>query len=1313
MNEQATDHAPVQRGEWGRHWDRWLEELRALPAEAPEWDGVAAFVAALQQLTEIKRQERDSRSRLQQALARLVMKCGVELTFFGLTDVTAWTAKTCLLAEVLTLAAQVEQFQAVLLRYRDLRQQPTASAAEDRQRRKALDELDEQITQQHSRLAAVLLPSASAPVPQQEQSPAPRKEPTPSEEGVPVDLSSPPQPLDTAPASLESGVLLTPTENTRPVVAVSLLESTQPMTDQVSVLNVTNGAGPAAAAEELAVAAILPLELRSPQEAAVLLQRDDRDENWHTLLWASIAADDLPMAYWLARSLQASGRPGPVPDWLLAAGQGAHWLSPHSEDFVGELLAIARAHQPDTDEAKLLGLAAALRPALLAPHSEFTSWLVVPNCCPALRNLVSAVTAFAHLGRALRSEDLENMAELRGSVSEALPEVEAALVALSSPTQPLSRAAAARCLLRTVGQIRETLLLPSASSSVESSAPSDREWLPFGTRSLFVALSRRLLWLPEILLSDDGQPTAAALPQIAPLFRDTGAAGRTLRAALEKWIEQQDYRFVDILLHVLHRSETDFSLLSRRYQDALANSRAVLRDQTAQTQTAIEQAMMDGFISDERPYYNATTDSVHPDETLQFPPQYAALQQVQAELAAARQKRLETLRTDWQNLHTRLAEAIAPTKWERIAAVIQSAADRGDTRLVEEAIARLTATLDANSPLEEEWFTSQLPVRHPLAEFLEVTPQIETWMEKEVGLLQPIATDIRQGRARAGIAFGELPAARLKEASTAIETWRQLKQRKAQGDGSVQSIALLLRYLGFTFEPGPAAPVQVEQRSGDWVQVRAHMSAGNLIPPVPQLGSQAQGRYDVACVWQRPGVDTLSAWLRDLRSETRHVLVFYLGRLTPRQRRDLMLRAHNQDLALMVLDETLLVFLAGERDARLPVFFSCALPFAAFNPYTSTPVGEVPAEMFFGREAMTRELQRPEGSCLLYGGRQVGKSALLQHAQREFHHPEREHYAWVEDLKQVGTSPDGQSTQTVWQKLRDACKIAGFIAQRVTADRPEEIARYVAEALRAVPERRLLMLYDNADHFLDADAKDRFGMVEALRKLLVDTQRRFKGVFAGGHQVQRFHCLPYQPLAPFGDPMVLGSLEPAAARRLVTEPFAILGYRFVDEAAVLRILACTNYHPGLIQLFCHELLTRLQERPDGDTPPYSIEQSDVEDVYRNRKVREGIREQFESTLALDPHYQALVWTLVLEQRRAGEGSSHAYTPEALWRMAQPSWPRGENPLDETQLCGLLDEMCGLGVLGRNGDGQYRLRNPNLRRLLGADIEDRLLKLAQP
>ena len=36
MTEQAAEHAPVHRGGRGRHWDQWLEELRALPAEDPQ-----------------------------------------------------------------------------------------------------------------------------------------------------------------------------------------------------------------------------------------------------------------------------------------------------------------------------------------------------------------------------------------------------------------------------------------------------------------------------------------------------------------------------------------------------------------------------------------------------------------------------------------------------------------------------------------------------------------------------------------------------------------------------------------------------------------------------------------------------------------------------------------------------------------------------------------------------------------------------------------------------------------------------------------------------------------------------------------------------------------------------------------------------------------------------------------------------------------------------------------------------------------------------------------------------------------------------
>src|SRR5262245_53858714 len=96
--EQTADPPPFQRAGRGTPWERWLEELRALPAEAQEWDGVAAFIATLQQLTEIKRQERESRARLQQTLVRLAEQCADELVFFGLTDIATWIAKTCPLA---------------------------------------------------------------------------------------------------------------------------------------------------------------------------------------------------------------------------------------------------------------------------------------------------------------------------------------------------------------------------------------------------------------------------------------------------------------------------------------------------------------------------------------------------------------------------------------------------------------------------------------------------------------------------------------------------------------------------------------------------------------------------------------------------------------------------------------------------------------------------------------------------------------------------------------------------------------------------------------------------------------------------------------------------------------------------------------------------------------------------------------------------------------------------------------------------------------------------------------------------------------
>ncbi len=65
-------------------------------------------------------------------------------------------------------------------------------------------------------------------------------------------------------------------------------------------------------------------------------------------------------------------------------------------------------------------------------------------------------------------------------------------------------------------------------------------------------------------------------------------------------------------------------------------------------------------------------------------------------------------------------------------------------------------------------------------------------------------------------------------------------------------------------------------------------------------------------------------------------------------------------------------------------------------------MGKVPPEVFYGRRDAIRELQRRDGSCLVYGGRQMGKSALLRYVQRRSHNPERNQYAWVEEIDNLG-----------------------------------------------------------------------------------------------------------------------------------------------------------------------------------------------------------------------------------------------------------------------------------------------------------------------
>jgi hypothetical protein len=155
----------------------------------------------------------------------------------------------------------------------------------------------------------------------------------------------------------------------------------------------------------------------------------------------------------------------------------------------------------------------------------------------------------------------------------------------------------------------------------------------------------------------------------------------------------------------------------------------------------------------------------------------------------------------------------------------------------------------------------------------------------------------------------------------------------------------------------------------------------------------------------------------------------------------------------------------------------------------------------------------------------------------------------------------------------------------VVTDRSSKTARgeatvtHVRNWLDADASRRLLVLLDECDDLLDADARRDFPIIERLRALMNLTDRRFKVVLAGLHQVQRFERQRNVPLAHFAQqPVNVGPLEPPDAVELLRIPLSALGYE-LNEAAMWHLLSETNYQAGMIQVFGQALLRELQSAP--------------------------------------------------------------------------------------------------------------------------------------
>jgi AAA domain len=892
-------------------------------------------------------------------------------------------------------------------------------------------------------------------------------------------------------------------------------------------------------------------------------------------------------------------------------------------------------------------------------------------------------------------------------VSEILPDIESEIRRLRVPDVTLEQAAAGHCLARSLLQLCATLGLKSTIM-----LPKQRDLfgnIDRAVPTLNALLNRRLLALPEVEVDDDQSVSLEALDHIPNALKLAAIENRSLEDLFHLWTQQRkDFQPARLILRQLEPASSH-KLLLATYEDRLQRQRDLLNTAIKGATDEVERAVLDGILDDRdsRSEQLSKIESIDVGSILTFDPLISQIESIRKNIQISREARLQHLKERWEELQSGGMGQLLNSRPElaneinTISKFVQVAIDRADTRVLDECVASIAEILETGGDFKDKidklaWF-SPVSGHDQLSEFMAVANALEVWIDANPENILSLPKSMIAGQNPLepfGIQFSKIE--RQLEASKALDAWIRLKADESS-DSIASEISTVLTYLGFEARRDAEMEVNIARRGGNWLLAHVSASPGNAARPISQFGSLADGKYPLVCFWGRPEPGPLISRLDQLNLSHEPVLIFYFGGRSDSDRVALSDLAKEGERQLAVLDENLLLFLLGQNEWRLRAFFRCALPFSATIPYTPRLRGRVPEEMFVGRDEVIREIRDPQGSCLIFGGRQLGKTAIARHVEALYNKPDEHRLVWWISMHEVFQPEDRKGVDSLWEALRKR-----FHIQTRDALNPDKIKERIVRHLQENPLLRVLIIFDEADDFLEADAETGFRESRRIRDLMDQTQRRLKVVFAGNYKVQRFSDVPDQPLAHFGAEIVVGPLAPAEARELVRRPLHAVGYHFDNDATVIRILSYTNYHAVLIHVFCHALLRRLHKRR-GSAPPFTITRDDVEAVYKDPSVRREIREVFELTLALEPDYQAIIFAMIDDQLQMRDSYARPYPARDILLCLHERFPAYQaKEITSEQLRLRLEELCGLGVLVENVEGSFRLRSPNLVRMIGEE-----------
>lgn len=658
-----------------------------------------------------------------------------------------------------------------------------------------------------------------------------------------------------------------------------------------------------------------------------------------------------------------------------------------------------------------------------------------------------------------------------------------------------------------------------------------------------------------------------------------------------------------------------------------------------------------------------------------------------------------------------------PTSW---LAQLNLALDNHDTTIAEEMLEHLKSAIVSGDSLSvmDEASTGLLN------SFLAVEPYIYGKLES-VNNPRDLVKEI-QSLSIDGVDFSSIEQVY----KTALVALRTLKSRKIIDKDSFDLIVTIMSSIGLTVTtPNFNASVKDKLHfnnsdtfSSITCRVKRLASDRGIVFFSEDSDEQVVNVIWVSSLWNSA---ELNAYIESkVHAVHDRTILLHCGLLTNLKRNEFagFCKSHKQ--SIYHADICIVTMLAGLDIAdghRFKTFLQLSLPWTYCNPYTGSAMQPAPPEMRYGRSEDIKSLTNMRnGAAIVFGGRQLGKTTLLKETQRRFHSPAQNHFAYMKqmdgnlDRATLYSDEFKKHRHSVWSTIYNfACE--SNMLKDVGGMTTDQMEQSLYDFFGKPGDEKLLVCLDEIDPILGLDAAHGFGIFRKLTGLVNGSYGRFKVVIAGLENVRRFADAPNYPLHQLGSAVQVSIMTPSESVQLIREPLAYLGFEFESPSLMNRILVETNRHPGLIHIFCHEIINRLSLRHNtkvtsnkiGST---KITANDIDIICKDKEIRQLICDRFNITLSLDLRYQLIAYSLI------GDGQS-SFTPSRAKSIVEEWAPDIFGPMTEAQFEAFLDELRGLGVLQyrqRSDSGkEYSLRNANILNLVGGTqaVEDKLLVVA--